>query len=188
MLDVRDGGPDLFAVLAKPRAEGIVVREVFEGRLRHTPRIDPVEAGMIEDDIEDDADTLLMRGVHQLDEIAARAEPRIDIQEMLDAVAVKSVQMPALLEYRAEPDRRDAQVVEVVEFGLHSLDRAALPAKRSGLRPAVPAPALPASDVGTRGGAVVTVELWPGILLAITEPIDQQEIQYLVAPVCGRGM
>ena len=95
---------------------------MFEGRLRDAAGVDPVEAGMIEDDVEDDADAFLMRGVHQFDEIAPRAEPRIDIEEMLDAVTVERVQVPALLEDGAEPDGGNAQVLNVLELGLHSLD------------------------------------------------------------------
>ncbi len=143
---------------------------------------------MVEDDVEYDADAVLVRGVDEFDDVAPRAESRVDVEEMLDAVAVEGVEVAALLEHRAEPDRRDAELLQVVELGLHALDRAALPAVRSGLRPAVPAPALTVMPVRPCRGAVAPVEQRPRGFPAVAEPVHQQKIQELVPPVGRRRM
>ena len=52
---------------------------------------------------------------HEVDEILARAEARIDLEEVLDAVAVEGVEPRPLLEDRADPERRDAEALQVVE-------------------------------------------------------------------------
>ena len=81
-----------------------------------------------------------MRLADELHEIVARPEPRIDLEEVLDAVAVVGVEMAALLEHGAEPDGGRAEVAQVVELRGDAGDGAALPAAAPGPRPAVPAP------------------------------------------------
>ena len=67
VLQVRRVGPHLFAATAEPGAEAIVMREVLEGRFVYAAGVDPVETGVVEDDVEDNIDALLMRGIHQLE-------------------------------------------------------------------------------------------------------------------------
>jgi hypothetical protein len=42
-------------------------------------------AGVVENDVEDDADAVLMRGVHDRHEVGPCAEARIDVEKILDA-------------------------------------------------------------------------------------------------------
>src|SRR3954453_15100669 len=83
-----------------------------------------------------------MRLADELHEIVARPEPRIDLEEVLDAVAVVGVEMAPLLEHGAEPDGGRAEVAQVVELRGDAGDGAALPAAAPGPRPPVPAPSL----------------------------------------------
>src|SRR4051794_4373327 len=95
---------------------------------------------MIEDNVEQDAHSHLVRLGDKPDEILARAKMRIDFEEVLHAVAVKCVEMPALLEDRAEPDCRNAQIAQVSKFAAHTVDSAALPMILGRLGPKMPAP------------------------------------------------
>jgi len=120
--------------------------------------IGPVEARMIEDDVQNDPDASLMRRVDESDEIAPCPEARIDIQKMLDAIAVKRVQMTALLEHGAEPDRCYSELLQIRQLGLDAFERAALPPARPGFRPSIPAPALSVAPVGPRCRAVASIQ------------------------------
>jgi hypothetical protein len=132
---VADFGTDPLAVAPKPGTEIVMAREGLEGGLGDSLRIHPVESGVIENDVEDDANVFAMRRLHQLDQIRARTEARIDVEEMLDTVTMEGIQVTALLEHGAQPNRRHTEIVEVVELRLHAFDRAALPAMRAGFRP-----------------------------------------------------
>ena len=44
--------------------------------------------GVVQDDVEDDADPMIVRRLHERAQIVARAEARIDVEKILDAVAV----------------------------------------------------------------------------------------------------
>ena len=68
--------------------------------------------GVIDDQIDDHADAALVRLVHELDEVAARAVARIDAVEVGDVVAVVAIRRG--LE-RREPDDVDAERVQIVE-------------------------------------------------------------------------
>lgn len=122
LLDIGDRGADRRPVTAEPLPEWVVSGKRPVGNLVCAAGIDPVETGMVEDDVENDANAVLVRGVDEFDEVAPRAEPRVDVQEMLDAVAVECVEVATLLEHRAQPDGRDAEFLQVVELGLHALD------------------------------------------------------------------
>ena len=121
----------------------------YGGSLRSASRpalgrhVAPVVAGVVGDDVEDDAQAAGVRVLAQVDEILARAEPRIDLEEVLDAVAVEGVEPGPLLEDRADPQRGDAEALQVVEPAADAGDGAALPA-RAGGRPLAPV------DVGPR--------------------------------------
>jgi hypothetical protein len=58
---------------------------------------------MLEDDVEDDAQPDRMRGSDQVDQIASVAQTRIDVQKILNTVAVVGIQVAALLEDWAQP-------------------------------------------------------------------------------------
>src|SRR5580692_8314644 len=117
---------------------------------------------MVDDDVEEDPHVATMGGVDEVDQVLLRAEARVDIQIILDAIAVKTVWIRDILEDRAEPDRRAAEIEDVVEVVLHSAKRAA--AKRV-FRAAAPRPR---SRRGWRARAVVV------------EPVDQQKIDELL--------
>src|SRR5579885_3776465 len=94
---------------------------------------------------------------------------------MLDRVAVVGVELGPLAPYRADPERGHAQPLQVVELAGQPGERAALPAL-AGLAPG--------GGVGRgvlRGGG--SVEERPAGLTAVAEPVRQQEVQELVAPL-----
>ena len=134
-------GPVRRAVeLRERQVRRLVAQRVEAGLGRH---VAPVVAGVVGDDVEDDAQAAGVRVLAQVDEILARAEPRIDLEEVLDAVAVEGVEPGPLLEDRADPQRGHAEALQVVEPAADAGDGAALPA-RAGGRPLAPV------DVGPR--------------------------------------
>ena len=68
--------------------------------------------GVVDDEVDDDADAAVARGPDHLGEVARRAQPPVDPVEVGDVVAV--VALAARVE-RHEPHARDAQAGEVVE-------------------------------------------------------------------------
>ena len=136
---------------------------------------------MVEDDVEDDAHALGVGGIHQLDQVLPCAETRVDVEEVLDRVAVKGVEVGALLEDRADPERGDAQAPEITQLRGDAGDRAALVAIAAALRPLVEAEAgRPCT------GRFAAIQQRPAAFLAVAEPIGQQEVDDFVAPVGGR--
>lgn len=96
-----------------------IVGHVAEWRLR-AARIGEDVAGMIEHDIEDNVDAGCMRVVHEVAQFGVRVrlvrhEPRVDLEEILNTIAVVgasgrgSVEELAILQYRRQPDRTHAQ-------------------------------------------------------------------------------
>jgi hypothetical protein len=88
---------------------------VAQRRFRIAPRsLKPrmLVRSVIDDQVDDHADAALVRLVHELDELAARAVARIDAVEIGDVVAVVAIRRG--LE-RCEPDDVDAERVEIVE-------------------------------------------------------------------------
>src|SRR5690606_16247652 len=73
---VTDFGTDPLAAAPKPGTEIVMARKGLEGRLGDSFRIHPVESGVIENDVEDDANVFAMRRLHQLHQISARTEAR----------------------------------------------------------------------------------------------------------------
>ena len=71
---------------------------------------------MVGDDVEDDVDALLVGGPDEVAELLARAEVRVDVEEVLDAVAVVARLERDLAERRADPQRGDAEPPEVAEL------------------------------------------------------------------------
>ena len=55
--------------------------------------------------------SLIQANLGLVDQIAAAAKAGIDLQEILNAIAVIGIQMAALLKYRAKPDGRDPQLL-----------------------------------------------------------------------------
>src|SRR5829696_6642014 len=178
------------AVRTAPGAEGLmaarVVGLVFAAR--RALRVEPVRSRVVEDDIEDDAQPAPMRLADELHEIVARPEPRIDLEEVLDAIAVVGVEMAALLEHGAEPDRGRAEVAQVVKLRGDAGDGAALPAAAPGPHPAVPAPARSGGSGRPGRRAVVAVEQRTRSLPAVAEAVDEEEVEHVVAPIDWRRM
>ena len=85
----------------------------------------------------------------ELDQVLAGAESRIDVEEVLNAVPVVGVQMPALPKDWTQPHGRHAQALEIVELAGDTRQSSALVAIASGRRPAVPAPGLSVGLIGT---------------------------------------
>ena len=167
--------------LRERQVRRLVAQRVEAGRGRH---VAPVVAGVVGDDVEDDAQAAGVRVLAQVDEILARAEPRIDLEEVLDAVAVEGVEPGPLLEDRADPQRGHAEALQVVEPAADARDGAALPARARG-RPLAPV------DVGPRrrrpqNGAPRLRQQLAGVFAAVAEAVGQQEVEHLVAPVGRR--
>src|SRR6185436_14374630 len=116
--------------LAEPRAELVAAGRVagLVDAARRAGRIDPVRARVVEDDVEDDAQAALVRRGDEVDEVAAVTEARVDVEEVLHPVAVIAVRVAALLEDGAEPERRDAETLEIGELRRRTAERTALPA------------------------------------------------------------
>ena len=82
------------------------------------------------DDVEDDVDTLFVGGLDEVAELLASPEMRIDVEEVLDAVAVVARLEGDLAEDRADPQRGDAEPPQVAELALQPFESAALPRRR----------------------------------------------------------
>src|SRR5262245_60452415 len=128
---------------------------------------------MVEDDVENNAQPRRMRVGDQFDQIAPVAEMRIDVQEVLNAVSVISVEMAALLEDRPDPDRRHAEIFQVAEFGTNPAQRPSLPTLGARLRPVIPSPGLAAGRSGAGGGQIATVDQGPRLFLPVAEAVRQ---------------
>jgi hypothetical protein len=154
---------------------------------RRAFRVEPVRARMIEDDVEEDAHAAPVRLGDERDEIAARADTRIDLEKILDAVAVEGVEVAALLEDGAQPDRRDAEIPQIAELRAHAGKRPALPPVFSRAGPALPAPR-GAVDVRTRSRQIRAVEQRTAGLLPVAESVNEEKVEHLIAPIDRRGM
>lgn len=94
----------------------------------------------------------------------------VDVEEVLDGVAVLGVVGGPLLDDGAQPDGGDAEGGEVVELGGDAGEGAALPAFAAGAGPGIPAPAGRAG-----GGEVGAVEHGAGGVAPVGEAVDQEE-------------
>jgi hypothetical protein len=180
----------------RDRAAEAVLREqavVLAGRVLRLERVarlgrvvEPVRARVIEDDVEHDAHADRVRGAHELDEIRPRAEARVDVQEVLHAVAVEIVALDALPEYRRYPERGHAKVGEIRKLALDARERAALKPSLAGSPPQVPAPRRKTVRLRIRRAIrrdLRAVEQRPRGLLAVREAVGQQEVKHLVPPI-----
>src|SRR5690606_14326778 len=104
-----------------------------------------------------------------------RAEAGIDVEEVLDAVAVEGIEVATLLEDRAQPDRRHAQLAQIVELRSYARDRAALPAMSAGFSPQIPAPVRAIDRLRARRRAIAPIEERARVLARVAEPVDQEE-------------
>src|SRR5262249_29872559 len=84
-------------------------------------------AGVMGDDVEYDVDPLLVGGRDKLAELRAGPEMRIDVKEVLNAVAVVARLECDLPKDPADPQGGDPQRSEITKFALQPLERAALP-------------------------------------------------------------
>ena len=124
ILAARDRG-HVLSLVAAPGAERVAValtvveRQVVRRVLpaRRAGRVAPVETRMVKDDVQQDAQARLVRRRHQVDQVAACAEARVHVEEVLHAVAVITVLVPALLEHRAQPQRAHAQFFQIRQLG-----------------------------------------------------------------------
>src|SRR5882724_230912 len=70
-------------------------------------------AGMIQDDIENDAHPHRMRSVHQPSKIISRAKVGIHIEEVLNTIAMVAVVCIYLLEHRADPQHCHPEAFQI---------------------------------------------------------------------------
>ena len=122
---------------------------------------------VVGDDVEDHLEAVLVHLLDHLAQLGQIAEVRIDVREILLPIAVIGVEVGVGVEvahHRRDPDRGDAERLQVIEVIDDALPVAALvEPERAG------------HDVG------VVVEI------AVGEAIDEQLIDDLVAPVAGRA-
>ena len=123
------------------------VRRQGESGRGRTARIREHIARVIEDDVQDHVDPAGVRGVDQVAELLATqvrigargsragSEARLDLGEVLDPIAVVSLEVRAVLQHRRQPDRLRPQLLEVVKLRRHATQRAATVAARIRLIP-----------------------------------------------------
>ena len=169
------------AVTVEPDALGVERGEPDVRLLARAVGVKPVAARMVEHHVEDDPQPLRVRGADQRHQILAAAEARVHVEKVLDRVAVKRVEVPALLQHRSYPQRGDAEIGEVVELRLDPLDGAALEAIVPASRPMVEA-----EPGGAGTGRTGRVHRRPRRLAPVAEAIRQQKVDDFVAPV-ARG-
>ena len=63
-----------------------------------------------------------VRRLHQRDQIGARAEARVDVEEVLHPVAVVVVALHALAKHRRQPQGGHAEIGEVAELAGNAVD------------------------------------------------------------------
>ena len=164
--------------------------EYVAAKLRRRVREDV--ARMVEDHVENYPDIVLMCGPDQRDEIVPGAEVRIDIKEILDAVAVIRLLRRDLLEDRAHPDRGDAESLQVAHLGFQAPQRSA-DELASRFEPLLSIAVglhrvafVSGGEEGGRSGGDDRAGVVPvAILLAVREAVQHEEIENLVLP-CGR--
>jgi hypothetical protein len=109
-----------------------------------------------------------MRFAHESLEICERPKPRIDRQKVLRAVTVIArFVVELVLEWRADPDRRAAETLDVIKPSRHAAQRSALEAL-----------ALVRIAAALRVLRVIRT-----MSLSVVEAIDQQLVNDLIAPV-----
>ncbi len=151
-------------------------------------------AGVVEDDVENDADAVVMRGLHDRHEIGPCAKAWIDVEKILDAIPVVGLLRGHLLEDGADPDGGNPEAFEVADFRLEAAERAA-GEPVAGIHPALPIDRGRSGVAPVRGlqrrrrsgrdhrAAVVPVAR----LVPIREPVEHQEVKHLVFPRGRRG-
>ena len=103
-------------VVVGPDVE-VAVRAVGVGAGRLEPRV--LVAGVVHDEVDDDAHAALVRGVDELHEVGEVAELRQDVGVVGDVVAAVAQRR---LEERRQPEAVDAEPLEVVELGGQALE------------------------------------------------------------------
>jgi len=78
--------------------------------------IEPVASGVVEDYVQDNAHAGIMSRSHQIGQVSPASKSGIDIQEVLNCIAVIAVLMGSLSEDGAEPKRRHSQVLQVSQL------------------------------------------------------------------------
>ena len=130
-----------------------------------------------------------MGGSHQGNKILPRSKPWVHLEEVLDAVPVIGIQEGCLFEYRADPDRCNAQALQVADLGRKPVEITSHELA-SGIFPLPPA--------GLGGGGIATVAFrirWRRsaayelvivvaipLLVAIGKAVEHQKIKHLVFP------
>src|SRR6266446_391625 len=151
-------------------------------------------ASVIQDDIENHIDLMPMGRFHHLHEVRTGAKMRVDIEEIVNPVAVVGVVEGNLLKDRTDPYRRHPQTLEIPDLAGQPFEGATHP-----VCPGLP-PALGflqylnrvLSICGLEQGGRATPHTPPvippvSLLIAIGEAIQHQKIQHLVLPSSGRG-
>ena len=130
---------------------------------------------MVVDDVEQHEHSAIVGRIDQVTQVLTCAEARIDIEIILDAVAVICIQVGTLPPYGPYPKRGDSEVLKITEFASNSIDLAVL-------------------EICTRGHPVTfarsmklirlrPVEHRPRGFESVTEAVRKEEIEDLIAPV-----
>lgn len=143
---------------------------------------------MVEDDVKNDAHPVLFRmcRMDQFHEVSPGSETRVDIEKVLDSIAVVAVLFDALAEDRCNPEGCDAKVCQIVQLRAYPCQSSPLKTVRPGKLPFVPAPlrASQGPDPGDPlGGAQVDVQKTVGRFLAVGKPVGKEKVEDFIPPV-----
>lgn len=153
-------------------------------------------AAVVEDNVQQHIDSESVSRGHEIPQFLAGPKPRINVEEVLHAVAMIRLELGDLFEDRSNPQRRHAQSMQTSQLGFQTLERAA--DEDSACRP-------PFRGVLLRGDGVPIVlrrlERWCGagidgsaidilvpLFVAVGEAVWEEEVEELVLPRQRRWM
>src|SRR4051812_28722276 len=163
-----------------PGADVVGRLEAVGHCLRRSARsvvVEPIVTGVVVDDVEEHVHALGVGGVHEITQLLAGAEARIDVEEVLYPVPVIRLQVTALLPHRPDPERGRSEPAHVAELAADPADEPPLK-DRPGRHPRP----LVGSAVDLW---MLPIERVPRRFRAVAEAIRKQEVEDLVAPIDG---
>lgn len=146
----------------------------------HVIPVEPVVAAVVVDYVDHHIHAPIVGGIHQIPEVLPGAEAGVDVQKVLDAVAVVGLQICPLPPGGIQPEGGDAQILQIVEL--------------AGNTPEGATAELVACSHPTRFilhpvlFRLKPIKLGTGGFFAIAKAVGQELVEEVVAPVGGAGM
>ena len=100
----------------------VAVGERFFGDAGDVGAVEPVVAGVIDYHVEHNEHAPIVGVVDQIPKILERTETGVNFEEILDCVAVVSLEIRALLKDGVEPKAGDSQPLEVIKLALDAAE------------------------------------------------------------------